>query len=59
MLLFAFGVTFELGVGGPEPGDLGFGEHVHLGLLEPGPVAVLDGVALDEPPADGPLEHDL
>jgi hypothetical protein len=47
LLLLVVSVVFELGVGVPECCDFGFGEHVQLGLLEAGPVAVLDGVAAD------------
>ena len=60
--LALFGVCrigFELGVGGPEVGDLGFGEDVEFGLVEAGAVAVADGVVADQAPADGAFEHHL
>ena len=36
-----------------ELGDLVFVEHVQLGLFESRPFGVADGVAVDEPPAEG------
>jgi len=57
--LAGVGFGLQLAVGGPEPCDLGFGEHVHLGLLDARSFALEYRVRAHEAPADGTLENEL